>query len=78
MMLLDIFFGPYHVITASVIYLALTIYSVFLVFNKEHGITRLLWIIMILFLPIIVSLIYLMGSLVNWFLKKRKRNLLTE
>jgi hypothetical protein len=78
MILLDIFFGPIHVIGASIIYFTLTISSIFIAFNREEGISRLLWILLMIFIPFLISVIYLIGSIINWFTKRKKKTLLID
>lgn len=56
--------GPFGKILLGVVYLLITIYSIYLVIKNEKSYRVLLWVIFILFFPVIGGLIYIFKRLI--------------
>ncbi len=71
MIFLRTFYGPYHLIAVVTLYLIVTATAIYFVFKKEQGISKFLWTIAMLMMPL-VSIVYLLGSLMTHFVNKRR------
>ena len=57
--------GPFEIITTLTVVLSLFFSSLFLVSKNEKGKTYFIWLLLIIFLPILGSLCYLIKHLTN-------------
>ncbi|SDG49781.1 Phospholipase_D-nuclease N-terminal [Psychroflexus sediminis] len=67
------FFGlltPYHKLGLGILYAAITIYSIYLLFKNEKPLHCFIWMVFILFIPFIGSVLYLSKYFIN---KKTKQ-----
>ncbi|MBZ9786696.1 PLDc N-terminal domain-containing protein [Psychroflexus sp. CAK57W] len=56
------FFGllmPYHKLGIGILYAALTIYSIYLLFKNEKPMHYFIWMLFIIFIPFVGSALYL-------------------
>jgi hypothetical protein len=67
--------GPFEIITTLTIILSLFFSSLFLVSKYEKGNTYFIWLLLIIFLPILGSLCYLVKHLTNLPNNKREESI---
>lgn len=74
---LSIFLGiiyPIQIIIAGIIYLLITIFAIYLILKNEKSTLIFLWLLFIIFVPIIGAAIYILKFMINkkpqFFLKK--------
>lgn len=58
---------PYHILGFGILYVAITIYSMYLLFKNEKPLHCFIWMVFILFMPFIGSGLYLL----NYFTSKK-------
>lgn len=57
--------GPTRIIIGTIIYLLLTISSLYLILKNEKKLFIFFWILLILFIPFLGSIIYLFKHFIN-------------
>lgn len=67
--------GPFEIITTLAIVISLFFSSLFLISKYEKGKTYFIWLLLIIFLPIIGSLCYLIKHLMNLPNNKREESI---
>lgn len=56
---------PYHMLGLGVLYAALTLYSIYLLFKNEKPLHYFIWMLVIIFMPFIGSGLYLLKHFIN-------------
>jgi uncharacterized membrane protein len=75
MNLLPLMIGPFEIITTLAIVISLFFSSLFLISKYERGKTYFIWLLLIIFLPILGSLSYLIKHLINLPNNKRAESI---
>jgi uncharacterized SAM-binding protein YcdF (DUF218 family) len=59
------FYGPFEVIGIMLIYLIITITSIYLILKNENKHLKLIWVLLCLMIPFLISVIYIGNFLIN-------------